>query len=116
MKKFFLIFLSLFLLAYNVYAVDNISDVNTQEKLIKTNKDQSDKKDNSAIDDVEEYEGESISSGSTFDVGKSLLKVTHLNKVEPPFFDGIDNNVIFSQHLHSIQLSIFFIFNLFLSN
>lgn len=94
MKKVFLIFLSLFLLTYNIYAANDVSDVNAQEKLVKSDKDQANKKDNSAIDDVEELEGESISSGSTFDVGKSLLKATHLNKVKPPFFDGIDNNVI----------------------
>ncbi|ASG68305.1 hypothetical protein fh0823_12850 [Francisella halioticida] len=71
----------MFLLTYNGYAVDDISDVNTQKKLAKANKDRASKKNDSAIDNVEEYEGESISSGSTFDVGKSLLKATHLNKV-----------------------------------
>ncbi|QIW10097.1 hypothetical protein [Francisella sp. LA112445] len=101
MKKLFLVVISLFLLTYNIYAASD--DINTQQKLTTTDKNQADQKDNSAIDDVEEYEGESISSGSTFDVGKSLLKVTHLNKVKPPLFDGIDNNVIFSQALLNTQ-------------
>lgn len=101
MKKVILIIISLFLLTYNIYAASD--DINTQEKLAKDNKDQASKKDDSAIDNVEEFEGESISSGSTFDVGKSLLNTTHLNKVKPPFFDGIDNNVIFSQALLNTQ-------------
>ncbi|MED7788739.1 hypothetical protein [Francisella sp. 19X1-34] len=101
MKKFFLIFIGSFLLTYNIYAASDV--INTQQQLTSVDKDQADQKNNSAIDDVEEYEGEAISSGSTFDIGNSLLKATHLNRVKPPFFDGIGNNVIFSQALLNTQ-------------
>ncbi|MED7818845.1 MULTISPECIES: hypothetical protein [unclassified Francisella] len=100
MKKIYLILISLFLLTYNIYAASDISNENAQKTLDNTDKN---KANNSAVDIVEEYEGESLSSGSTFDVGKTLLNVIHLDKVKPPFFDGIDNNVIFSQALLNTQ-------------
>ncbi|MDE4969877.1 hypothetical protein NAI63_11555, partial [Francisella tularensis subsp. holarctica] len=56
-----------------------------------------------AVDVVEQYDGESIVACNTFDVGKTLLKITHEDKVKPPFFDGIDNNVIFSQSMLNTQ-------------
>ncbi|MDE5002759.1 hypothetical protein NAI78_10155, partial [Francisella tularensis subsp. holarctica] len=87
--------MSLLLLTYNIYAANQVYDIDTQKKLIQTDKTKkSIKADNSAVEVVEQYEGESIVAGNTFDVGKTLLKITHADKVKPPFFDGIYNKVI----------------------
>ncbi|AEE87392.1 hypothetical protein [Francisella tularensis] len=104
MRNVFITLLSLLLLTYNSYAANQVYDIDTQKQLIQTDKTKkSIKADNSAVDVVEQYEGESIVAGNTFDVGKTLLKITHADKVKPPFFDGIDNNVIFSQAMLNTQ-------------
>lgn len=104
MRNAFITLLSLLLLTYNSYAANQVYDIDTQKQLIQTDKTKkSIKADNSAVDVVEQYEGESIVAGNTFDVGKTLLKITHADKVKPPFFDGIDNNVIFSQAMLNTQ-------------
>ncbi|MEY8702546.1 hypothetical protein AB4F11_06060, partial [Francisella philomiragia] len=86
MKKIFLILISLLMLTYDVYAASDVTDINTQQKLVDTDKSKGNvSQDDSALDTVEQYEGESIAPGSTYDVGKTLLKLSHADKVRPPF-------------------------------
>lgn len=92
------------MLTYDVYAASDVTDINTQQKLVDTDESKGNvSQDDSALDTVEQYEGESITPGSTFDVGKSLLKLSHADKVKPPFYQGIKNNVIFSQAMLNTQ-------------
>ncbi|WP_395167258.1 hypothetical protein [Francisella salimarina] len=104
MKNIFLILISLLVLTYDVYAANDVADIDTQKKLVNTDKSKANtSQDNSALDTVEQYEGESIAPGTTFDVGKTLLKLSRADKVKPPFYQGIKNNVILSQAMLNTQ-------------
>jgi len=64
------------MLTYDAYATTDLTDINTQQKLVDTDESKGNvSQDDSTLDAVEQYEGESIAPGSTFDVGKSLLKL-----------------------------------------
>ena len=87
-------------------AKDGATSMNDEETLEKedSNSNPDNTKDNdSAVDTVEMYEGEAVVAGSTFDVGKSIINATGLDKVKPYFFDKIDNNVILSQAMMNTQ-------------
>ncbi|MDE4959532.1 hypothetical protein NAI72_11065, partial [Francisella tularensis subsp. holarctica] len=61
MRNDFITLLSLLLVSYNSYADNQVYDIDTQKKLIQTDKTKkSIKADNSSVDVVEIYEGESI--------------------------------------------------------
>ncbi|QUE30602.1 hypothetical protein [Francisella philomiragia] len=104
MKNIFLILISLLMLTYDAYATTDVADIDTQQKLVNTDESKGNvTQDDSALDTVEQYEGESIAPGSTFDVGKTLLKLSGADKVKLPLYQGIEDNVILSQAMLNTQ-------------
>ncbi|MDE4982580.1 hypothetical protein NAI38_12050, partial [Francisella tularensis subsp. holarctica] len=74
MRNVLITLLSLIFLTYNSYAANQVYAIDTQKQLIKTDKTKkSIKSDNSAVEVVEQYEGESIVACNTFDVCKTLF-------------------------------------------
>ncbi len=83
---------------------DGISDTDAKKVLEKNDTKNDGVVDNtSALDTVEQYEGEAVVGGSVYDVGQTILNTTGISKVKIPFFDKIDNNVILSQAMMNTQ-------------
>ncbi|MGQ4005592.1 hypothetical protein QIW49_03775 [Francisellaceae bacterium CB300] len=56
-----------------------------------------------SLDTVEEQINESVISSDNVDIGKTILSLTGLDEVKPPFYQGIDNSVILSEAVLNTQ-------------
>ncbi|QIV94445.1 hypothetical protein [Allofrancisella frigidaquae] len=99
MKKLFLI-IGMLVFSSLVYAANNPSDNNQKSQLTE---DQSSIENKSVIDVIEQQEGEAFVPTTSVDIGKTILDYTRLNTIKLPYYQAIDNNVIFSQAMMNTQ-------------
>ncbi|AIT08614.1 hypothetical protein LO80_00575 [Candidatus Francisella endociliophora] len=81
----------------------DLADINIQQKLRELDNNTKKSNELSAEDIFEENIVEPPISKNRFDVGKSMLNLTGLDKVKPPLFDRIDNSVILSEAVLNTQ-------------
>lgn len=81
----------------------SIDDIDIQQVLTSEDSNPKDPSELSAEDIFEENAIQAPISQSRFDVGKTILNKTGLDKVKPPLFDRIDNSVILSEAVLNTQ-------------